>query len=536
MSETKLIYKDVSPTAKLFCNPTAEDKQPFNDLTQLNRDTGNFQGYATCEHNSRVLDGTSADFNYNGDLGYWSLTKSGADCSFTTPVKLTLTYSTPVSFVGLTITFDQNHYEYARKFSMKAYFLNELVSDETYHINKPQFFTNKQLTNVDKIEFIFYETSLPERYLKLNLIDYGITRVFTNDELMNVKVAEEVNLVSSELSVNNMNFTLVSEDPIAFLFQKKQPLELYYNGKLIGVFFIDKARQKAETTWDITTSDYIGVLTKASYNGGLFTGEMASVIIKDIMDTCHVPYLLDVDSFVDIPLYGYLPIGTAREALQQVLFACSATADTSRSSVIDMYKMPISVSGEYTQIMENSTFDQEEKVTEVRLTVHDYVKKIEPDEIAKGNATGTVEITFSGAYSDLSITGGSITLSGANYAIIEAAGDYVLSGYGYEDNMTIMSKKNPTTAANELQNIMEVSSATLVSKYNAATVLNNLYAFFIRTSIANVKIVSDELSVGDLINYSTKYLGEKRGHVISNTFNLNSSKIVADCEVLDYDS
>ena len=158
MSETKLIYKDVSPTAKLFCNPTAEDKQPFNDLTQLNRDTGNFQGYATCEHNSRVLDGTSADFNYNGDFGYWSLTKSGADCSFTTPVKLTLTYSTPVSFVGLTITFDQNHYEYARKFSMKAYFLNELVSDETYHINKPQFFTNKQLTNVDKIEFIFYET------------------------------------------------------------------------------------------------------------------------------------------------------------------------------------------------------------------------------------------------------------------------------------------------------------------------------------------------------------------------------------------
>ena len=219
-----------------------------------------------------------------------------------------------------------------------------------------------------------------------------------------------------------------------------------------------------------------------------------------------------------------------------ICFACSATADTSRSSVIDMYKMPTSVNGEYTQIMENSTFDQEEKVTEVRLTVHDYVKKIEPDEIAKGNATGTVEITFSGAYSDLSITGGSITLSGANYAIIEAAGDYVLSGYGYEDNMTIMSKKNPTTAANELQNIMEVSSATLVSKYNAATVLNNLYAFFIRTSIANVKIVSDELSVGDLINYSTKYLGEKRGHVISNTFNLNSSKIVADCEVLDYDS
>lgn len=536
MNKTKLIYKDVSPTAKLFCEPSTNDKQPFIDLTQLNRDSGNFQGYSSCEHNGRVLDGSTADFNYNGDFGYWSFTRSGDDCKFTNPLILTLEYDTPVSFVGLTITFDQIHYEYARKFSIKSYFLNDLVSDDIYVIDKPQFFTNKQLDNIDRLELTFFETSLPDRYLKMNLIDYGITRVFTNDELMNVKVAEEVNLVSSELSVNNMNFTLVSEDPIAFLFQKKQPLELYYNSKLIGVFFIDKARQKAETTWDITTSDYIGVLTKASYNGGLFDGELASVIIKDILDTCHVPYLLNVDSFVDIPLYGYLPIGTAREALQQVLFACSATADTSRSSVIDIYKMPTIIEGVYSKIMENSTFDQEEKVTEVKLVVHEYVKKSEVEEIAKGSMTGTVEITFSRAYAELSLTGGKIVKNGSNYAIIEVSGDYVLSGYGYDDNTTIINKKNPTTAANELQNIMEVSSATLVSKHNAESVLNTLYNYFIRTSIANVKIVSDDLSVGNLIQYSTKYLGEKKGHVISNTFNLNSSHIVADCEVLDYDS
>ena len=88
----------------------------------------------------------------------------------------------------------------------------------------------------------------------------------------------------------------------------------------------------------------------------------------------------------------------------------------------------------------------------------------------------------------------------------------------------------------DLQNVVEVSNATLISGSNSADILEKLYQYSIRVNVSNIKAPNSSVSVGDFIKFESDYMGIKRGHVISNTFNLNSDKkIVSELEVLEVD-
>ena len=259
--------------------------------------------------------------------------------------------------------------------------------------------------------------------------------------------------------------------------------------------------------------------------------------MHDILDTWNIPFELD-KSFNDWELSGYLPIASARECLQQVLFAVGCVADTSRSSVIKIYECKFNIDFDLKgEIMSSPTFEKNEKVTEVRLTQYEYVMKNTSEQIASGDAVGTVEIPFKSPFTELQLTGGTITKSGANYAIINVTGAYVLTGKPYETNTTVFSKLNPTSSPIDLQNIVEVTNATLISSDNSAQILQKLYDYCMRVDVAKIKAPHNELSVGDYIGFTSDYLGAKKGHIISNSFNLNSQKkIVCDLEVLESDS
>lgn len=532
----KILYKDISPTAKLYCTPVTEDAAAWIKIAQLNQDSGNYRAYSSCEHNRRVLNGNFIDLDYESDFGFWSKQMSDDKCLFTKNPLITLSYSTPITFVGLTLTFDMNGNEYATDFNIKYYFNEGLIGEVDYKNTSVKFFTNTRIVTCNKIVIEFKRTNLPHRYLKLNNIDYGIVRQFEGDELMDISIQEDLSLLSTEIAVNTMDFTIKSNQTIDFLFQKKQPLECYFNDELIGVFFMEKATQKNSVIWTLESSDYIGVLDKFSYTGGIFKNIKASVILHDILDAWNIPFEMDA-SFNDIELSGYLPIASARECVQQVLFACGCVCDTSRTGAIKMYAYDFNVDHDLKQeIMEGASFESNDKVTEVRLTQYDYVIKNEIQQIASGESTGTVQITFSSPYTELSLTGGTITQSGANYAIIEATGAYVLSGKPYEANTTILSKLNPTTSLIDLQNVVEVSNATLISSSNSADILGKLYDYSIRVNVSNIKAPNSSVSVGDYIKFESDYMGIKQGHVISNTFNLNSDKkIVSELEVLEVD-
>jgi hypothetical protein len=129
---------------------------------------------------------------------------------------------------------------------------------------------------------------------------------------------------------------------------------------------------------------------------------------------------------------------------------------------------------------------------------------------------------------------GEITKEGTNYAIINANPNCVLSGQRYEHTKEIRQKRNTIVSADELEKIVAIENATLVSANNVDNVLEKCYNWLIKTNTINLKIVERkykdeaETQVGDKIKVGTEYLGTQEGIITKQTFNLIGGIIIKD--------
>ena len=98
----------------------------------------------------------------------------------------------------------------------------------------------------NKLEITFLQTSNPIRPVFVTRIDYGIYRDFLDNELLERNCLQEINAISESISINTLNFTVRTTSNIPFDLQKKQKLTLYFNGELIGNFYLKKRCQEKQ--------------------------------------------------------------------------------------------------------------------------------------------------------------------------------------------------------------------------------------------------------------------------------------------------
>ena len=136
---------------------------------------------------------------------------------------------------------------------------------------------------------------------------------------------------------------------------------------------------------------------------------------------------------------------------------------------------------------------------------------------------------------DLTISTGRIIESGSNYAIISANSDSVLTGKKYDHSKTIYRKENPFVLATDLDNVVSIEDATLVSSENVDNILLSCYNYLVNTEQTKMKIIDgtkdQNTTVGDLISYETEYLGNKQGRIIKQSFALVGGMLVKDSVV-----
>ena len=390
---------------------------------------------------------------------------------------------------------------------------------------------------------------MPQNRLKLRAIDYGYGVVFYGDELRNVKLIQEIDPISSQISINTADFTLDSRADTNYSFQTKQSLNVYFNGELKATTFVKKSTRKSKRLWNIQSEDYIGLMDGIPYYGGIYTNKNAVELLTDIFAVAKVPYSID-EVFADAKVTGYIPYTTCRDALMQVAFAIQAVVDTSDSDVVKVFllKEDVEQTIPLNRIMQGQNFSDEETVTGVEVTAHSYKPIIETLEVYNSDESGTGEnifVKFSEPLHDLSITNGTIVLGETNYAVINANDNSVLIGQKYEHTTQTRRKNNPVVLANEIEKIIAVNNATLVSQYNVDNLLEKCYNWLIRTNSTNLKIVEGKhiqygetsniitydkrVNVGDYIYAETEYLGTVEGRITKQTFNLNGGIIIKDC-------
>lgn len=573
-------YGDVAPEAKENFVPSSNESE-FDTLPQLQKYNLDFQNYANpCELYSVVLDGTATAFPSvpeNENIGLISKNISDYDGTFADPVVLTLESDGQYSSRGLTFTFDLYNNIYPTRLNIHWY---RIVEGETTDLgsldfmpNDAFYFCQNKVENYNKIVITFYSINMPKNRLKLRIIDYGHGTIFYGDQLRNVNLIQEIDPISSQISINTVDFTIDSENGMDYSFQAKQPLSVLFNGELKATTFVRSVKRKSKTLWQIQSEDYIGLMDSIPYYGGIYTNEKAVDLLTDIFTVAKVPYSID-DVFTDATVTGYIPFTTCRDALMQVAFAIQAVVDTSNSEVVKVFSLEEDVKQTIplNRIMQGQSFDDEETVTGVEVAIHSYKPITETVDVYDANESGTGEnifVKFSEPLHDLEIIGnGSFAvdengneLKHTNYAVINANSDCILRGQKYEHTTQTRRKNNPIVLASDIEKIVAIDNATLVSAQNIDKIIEKCYNWIVKTNSTNLKIVEGKhvryggyvkygqhkygmikygeksenivtydipVNVGENINAETEYLGIVSGRLIKQSFNLNGNIIIKD--------
>lgn len=534
IKQIKLTYEDVAIGAKEAFIFEQTDKEDFINESDLNITAPIISNYATVgEFGQTFLDDTQEllpEDKSGITFGTWSNSLSEEDGSFANPIILNME-TTVGNFTsqGLTVTFDDFLNVYAKNVEIIWYRDDEELSRKEFENDSAIAYFANMVENYNKITVIFKSMNMPKNRLKIKQFDFGTIRVYGNEELAGgVKLIEEISPISDELTINTLDFKLVTKDSLALFFQPKQPLKLEVDGNLQGVFFVREGKRTSAMKYSVKAEDYIGIMDSIYFKGGVYTSKNVLELIDEIMIACKVPYEITGTPVVDT-LTGYIPYTTCREALQQVLFASGLVADTSRTNKVKIFNVQTEVSKEYSQenVINGQTMKTEKPLTELRLTEHFYKQISETTNLYEGSESGVCEnklIVFSEPHYDYAITNGTIIESDYNYAIItitDTAG--VLTGKNYEVTNAEFVVKNTNLNINDVENIATVSDATLIGTNNAEIIANKLFNYFLERNTLEAKVANLDSKLGDMITFNGAYFGSKTGVIERMSYNATNA-------------
>lgn len=571
MSKVVIKYGDVAVGAREDFAPTVTEQSPFSDVEQIMFDDTSTVKYGNpCESFSVPLDNQTSALTFDiskMNLGYWSEQISGENGVFAEPIVFTFVATNYYSSTGIMFDFDVANNVYANDLKIEWYRGDSLISEKRFYPDNARFVCLNKVELYNKMVVSVYSINMPKNRFRLNKIEYGYEVVFTGKELLNTKMMQQMDILSGSLPISTCGFTLSSESGVDYTFQEKQPIKIFFDGKIKMTAFIKSAKRKARKIWAIESEDFIGLMNDVPFVGGMYNGERASVLIQDIFDICKVDCDID-DALNEQYVYGYIPYTNCREALKQVLFAVGAVVNTSGTEVAKITYLPSEIKQKIglSRIMTGQSFNQQSKYAGVEVVAHSYRATTDTKVAFDSETEGTGEnifVLFSEPLHSLTIVNGAIVDSGTNYAIINADENCVLTGRTYS-HVTISKKRiYPYSSAANTDNVVSVRNATLINHLNIDKTLERCYNYYENNNTISAKIVEgkhelhsvfygeslygnaiygngettemihkdDEVSLGDKISCATEYIGDQVGFVVKQVFGLNGNILVKDTEL-----
>lgn len=470
MSKTTIIYRDIAPKAAQDANIATTDATEQSDVSLL-PDGVEPSPMISLEPGYWGLNG---QFQYadSQTIAFQSSEMSGADGKFANKPVITMTFSMQHTSTGLTFCFDRANGGYCTSITLAWYQGATKLAEQEFFPDGVEFVCAKTVIGYDKLVLTLNKTSLPYRYARLEKIIFGIYREFGMSEIRNASIVNQTGLISQEIPISTLKWSLDNRSNIDYIFQFKQPIEVKNDDSLIGIYYIDGHSRASKSVYDIDCYDAIGVLSENQFSGGYYKNKSAKALLEEIVgEDFEIEYDPDV---IDKNLTGLIQEGDKRSAIQQVLFPWGVCAATASQNGIRIFNLP-SAGKEITpsQTYEGASVDVSSIVTEVRVTAHSYT----PD------------------------------------------------GDGYKDNPTVFSIKNPFASGTDKQNIITVDSATLVSPNIGQEVAQRVFDYYMRRNTTNATIVWKGECLGDYVSLPNAWGSKNTGNI--NKMEIKLSNTVA---------
>lgn len=319
----------VSNDLQLFSN---KDKT-YNDIkeTKVN--------YITCEPN-RVLLNSEFCFisnknknNISENIAFFSNRLSNENGE--TNTKITYNFNSKSIMTNIILYFQ----EICSQIDVKFYNDNELICniniDENYSKNVEVKVPESYLENTfNKIEIIINKTEFPYRYVKLNEIDFGNFQIFSNNEIIDINIIDELSIDSSELSANYLSLIIDDNkqeynilNPANKLsnLQEKQEITVYHYLKVFDTYkevplgtFLLKDFKSGGNKLQIEAYDDTYFMNKIYYGSNFYNNVRAKDVFVDLFNYFnYANYIID-DELNNIYLTGYIPVVQFNEAIRLI--------------------------------------------------------------------------------------------------------------------------------------------------------------------------------------------------------------------------
>lgn len=332
-----------------------------------------------------------------------------------------------------------------------------------------------------------------------NRIEYE-EREFQASDIKSVNMRLAASLLSSQLEANTITAIVKTSDTGITRFVRNTPLRYYYRDRQRFLAYVQSVDRVGPTLYQITGTSAIGLLIDRIHTGGIYTGQEAGTVIRQIVG--GVPFEIK-SSLETVKLYGWLPYGSARDNLAQVLFSIGAAIKTDFDGVLRIEALWDGISGtaSRSEIYEGASVKYDGAYSSVSVTEHQYIVGGDSTVLFEGDAIAGDVITFDEPMYDLNAVGFSILVSGANYAKL-SAGNGTLTGKKY-----IHSTREITRVVNAgvPENVKHIENATLVSFVNSNAVADRLEDYYRQTERINCEIVMDTQSPGDILDIYHPY-------------------------------
>lgn len=510
--------KFVDVTAKRDSMPDSSSKADYSLPWYLSVEDYEEKNYPLLTLNDFVLDGSKEVKEEHEFVAFLSMETSDGNGNLGENVGFWVDFIDPHTSAGITFHFNG---DYPSEMSISWYGMNgtEIIT-KTFNPDSLTYFCKQQVTNYGYILVKFSKTRFPYQNVRVKIIDYGLTLNWGAGKIKTANVLEEVNSISTELSINtasveildeNNDFDIGNEFGAWKSVQKTQEVTLteYIDNVPvpIGTFYLDDKKFTSNIA-SFTMVDAIGLLDNYTfYEGTIYNRAFAGDVISDIFKTANIKKFEIDDDVYNVELSGWLGIQSCREALQMICCVCGAVADDSRSDTIRIYTVSRSVTATVPTSRKfngKTSISLDAYVSGVQLECSKYALSTELSEIfndflPKGRQT----ITFSEPYlsSSLVSTGCTITNRGTNYVsvFVENDGECVISGQKYEESL-FRYQLTKDIDAGEAENVIELGTFTLYNASMLPVIAKKMLDYYSLRKVVEMEYIVETEHAGNWIN------------------------------------
>ncbi|UWG96776.1 hypothetical protein LPY66_18145 [Dehalobacter sp. DCM] len=353
-----LVDVDAAPDATITVTGEAsisKKEQLTNSLTDMTAKLATLENDYWSLDGSFVLPPESTETGY--EVGWWSSELSGVGGAFSTPQVLTLQFSKDHSVIGFSIYFDVLADEYASDFTIVAYdSLNAVIDTQTITGNTTaKYIIEHTISNFRKVVITITKWKSANRRARVAEVGLGVIYEYDGDTLIKANILEELDPVNTEVTGNEIKFTIENADkrfnllnptgvyPALQKLQKVFPYLGVITGGTsseyaqMGVYYLDEWQSdEGALTATFTAHDLLYVLAQSEYAGDTYVTETLYNIAVEILTAAGLAAdYYEVDTALQsITTSGSLAKMNYREALQNIAIAGMAALYCNRQGKI----------------------------------------------------------------------------------------------------------------------------------------------------------------------------------------------------------